>query len=514
MKRQTITAVCGQAIRFHQAGNLVEAERLYRQAMAAEPHAFLPHYLLGVIRFHAGHAAEALDLVACALALEHNAEAFNIQGLILDVLHQPQEAFASFDAALRLEPHYSEAWNNRSNVLQQLARFDEALDSVDKALACDPHMAESWSNRAVVLQQIGRLDAALASVDRGLAIAQNARSWNNRGLILQAMKRLDDAIQSYDHAIAADPAYADAYWNKGLCCLLQGRLAEGLRLYEWRKKRVEAARRYPQLEWLGNEDIVGKTLFVHAEQGLGDTIQFCRYALLAAKTAKVVLSVQDSLVRLLSDIGPNITVVDFSTVPAKFDYHIPLLSMPLAFAGDAFSAAVPYLRAEPRRVEDWRARIGMHGFKIGIGWQGAPRGTVALGRSFPLTQFADISAMPGVRLISLQKNDGREQLDTLPPGMAIETFGDDVDTGRHAFLDSAAIMESLDLVITSDTAIAHLAGALGRPVWVALQYVPDWRWFLERLDSPWYPTMTLFRQPARGDWESVFAAMQAKLAQR
>jgi len=203
-----------------------------------------------------------------------------------------------------------------------------------------------------------------------------------------------------------------------------------------------------------------------------------------------------------------------SEPPPPFDYHIPLLSLPLAFAAEAIPAAFPYLRAQPERVEAWRSRIGRDGFKIGIGWQGAPHGTVALGRSFPLTQFAEISAMPGVRLISLQKNAGREQLLALPPGMRVETLVEDFDAGADAFLDTAAIMQCLDLVITCDTALAHVAGALGRPVWVGLQYVPDWRWFLERSDSPWYSSMVLFRQPAPGDWGSVFAAMREKLAAR
>ncbi len=515
MDQQSIGPVCARAIHFHQTGNLAEAERLYREAIAAEPQAFLPRYLLGVIRFHTGRSAEALDLVGSALTLQENAEAFNIQGLILNALERPAEALDSIAQALALEPDYAEAWNNRGNILQQLARPREALESLNKALALEPGAAEIWNNRAVVLQQLDRLEDALASADKGLAIAATARIWNNHGLILQAMRRLDDAIASYDRAIAADPAYADAHWNKGLCCLLQGRLDPGLRLYEWRKARTEATgrRRYPQPEWPGG-DIAGKTLFVHAEQGLGDTIQFCRYALLAAKTANVILSVQDGLVRLLSGLGPGITVVDSRTVPAHFDFHIPLLSMPLAFAADAIPAPVPYLQAEPWRAATWRALIGDHGFRIGVSWQGLPHGTVERGRSFPLAQLAEIAAMPGVRLISLQKNAGSEQLDTLPPGMVVETLGDGLDAGADAFLDSAAVMESLDLVITSDTAIAHLAGALGRPVWVALQHVPDWRWFLDRADSPWYPTMTLFRQPLRGDWASVFAAMHARLAAR
>jgi hypothetical protein len=202
--------------------------------------------------------------------------------------------------------------------------------------------------------------------------------------------------------------------------------------------------------------------------------------------------------------------------PPQFDFEIPIMSMPFAFRTtiDTVPASVPYLSAEQERVTPWKARIGSDGFRIGICWQGAKGGEVDIGRSFPVRLFEGIAGIPGVRLISLQKNAGMEQLRDLPAGMKVETFGDDLDPGPDAFVDTAAIMEVLDLVITSDTAVAHLAGALGRPVWVALSHVPDWRWLLDRSDSPWYPKMRLFRQKERGDWQSVFAEMETGLRQR
>jgi hypothetical protein len=219
----------------------------------------------------------------------------------------------------------------------------------------------------------------------------------------------------------------------------------------------------------------------------------------------VVFAVQGDLMRLLQGIGPDIGIVDRAADFRDFDYHTALLSLPLLLRTDATNipARVPYLFAEPERVREWRARLGEDGFKIGICWQGNPHGEIDIGRSIALRNFEALARIPGVRLVSLQKFDGVEQLDDLPSGVRVESLGDSFDAGPDAFMDAAAVMESLDLVITSDTAIAHLAGALGRPVWTLLSYVPDWRWLLDRTDAPWYPTMRLFRQTRPGDWVGV-----------
>ncbi|HTT83069.1 MAG TPA: glycosyltransferase, partial [Rhizomicrobium sp.] len=346
-----------------------------------------------------------------------------------------------------------------------------------------------------------------------------AEAHNNRGGALQDMERMDEALRSFERAIELKPGFADAYWNKALYKLLTGQFAEGWQLHEWRKRKSEPLgdRTFPQPAWSGREDIAGKTLFIHSEQGLGDTIQFCRYAILArARAAQVIFAVPDALEHLLRDLHPSIRIVGQRAVPPPFDYHITLLSMPLAFQTtlDNCPADIPYLRAEPDRVDRWRERLGSEGFKIGICWQGNPKGDVDIGRSFPLQCFERIAAIPNVRLISLQRYTGIEQLAQLPPGMKVETLGSEFDSVPDAFVDSAAVMESLDLVITSDTAMAHLAGALGRPAWVALKRVPDWRWLLDRSDTPWYPTLRLFRQKRRGEWRSVFDAMHDRLLEQ
>jgi hypothetical protein len=273
------------------------------------------------------------------------------------------------------------------------------------------------------------------------------------------------------------------------------------------------ARTFPQPLWTGAEDLKGKTIFVHFEQGLGDTLMFSRYAApLAALGARVILGVPDRLAALYRGFLPAAEIVAGKQALPPFDFHIPMASLMLALQSriETIPAPTPYLKAEPERVARWRSRLGGDGFRIGIAWQGA-RVANDIGRSLPVALFRDIAALEGVRLISLQRGDGAEQLAALPAGMKVESLGEDFDAGPDAFLDAAAVMEACDLVISSDTAIPHLAGALGRPVWIALRHGPEWRWFLSSGDSPWYPTASLFRQPAPGDWQSVFSDMTEKL---
>jgi hypothetical protein len=388
--------------------------------------------------------------------------------------------------------------------------------SHDRAVALKPGYALAHFNRGNTLRDLGRPDEALASYDCAIQLTPDlAGAYLGKALLLRDRKRSGEAIATFDRALELTPGDVLAALGKGMCLLQLGRFEEGWPLYEWRKKKSDCNyREYPQPVWSGTESLEGRTLFICAEQGLGDTIQFCRYAQLARKLgAKVIFAAPDPLVRLLKDLGLGIDVVGMSSQLPDFDFYIALMSLPLAFRTSLANcpANMPYLRAEPERVASWRERLGNQGFKIGISWQGSKGLEVDAGRSFPLRCFEGLAKLPDVRLISLQKNDGFEQLLELPPGIRLATLGADFDIPPDAFVDTAAVMESLDLVITSDTAIAHLAGALGRPVWVALKHVPDWRWLLDRPDSPWYPTMRLFRQPAPNDWFAVFAAMESQL---
>ena len=330
-----------------------------------------------------------------------------------------------------------------------------------------------------------------------------------------SLKRPEEAIVSYERAIHIEPRHKNANGHLSHTLLLLGQFDRGWKQYEWRKQLDEPVGNatYPQPAWSGEKPIVGLTMFIHAEQGLGDTLQFCRYAKrVQALGARVILSVQRRLVRLLGQLDPGIEIIGDGPPPAAFDYHCALMSLPLAFGTDASSipAEIRYLSGEPARVEKWRRQIGEAGLKVGVCWRGTSVGA-GTEKSFPLKDLYAISRVPEVRLMSLQKGEGSDELNSAFKDMLVISFGDELDPGNDAFLDTAAIMESLDLIITADTSIAHLAGALGRPTWVALKHVPDWRWGLEGDLTPWYPSMRLFRQRSRDDWKNVFAEMESEL---
>ncbi len=341
-----------------------------------------------------------------------------------------------------------------------------------------------------------------------------AEALNNRGSALRELKRLDEALAGYDRVLALKPDYADAFNNRGMLRLLVGRYREGWLDHEWRWETDSILTRRPAINaqpWQG-EELTGRRIAVFSEQGLGDIIQFARYLpLLVQRGASVTFSAPQNLMRLLRPLHAQVELVGAIDGREPFDFQCALMSLPRWFGTELHSipSEVPYLGAEEDLVARWKKKLAGGGFKVGIAWQGAPGAAIDQGRSIPLTEFAPLSRLPGVRLISLQKTHGLDQLAGLPAGTTIETLGE--FDGPDAFVDTAAVMSTLDLIITSDTSIAHLAGALGRPTWVALKHVPDWRWLLDRDDSPWYPTMRLFRQETAGDWKPVFAKIEQEL---
>ena len=356
----------------------------------------------------------------------------------------------------------------------------------------------------------------MASYDRAIALRPDyAEAFNNRGVTLQDLKRIDEALASYDRAIALRPHYADALTGRGLCRLLAGRFIEGWADHEWRWKSVTFAhhKRPGFPDWQG-ENLEGRHLLVFSEQGLGDVIQFARYLpLLQRQRCRLTFQTYPTLVRLLRPLTTAIEVVTVLDRKQEFDVQVALMSLPYRFGTGLSSIpnAVPYLRAEAEFVARYRQRIGVHGFKVGIAWQGNPHAKVDRGRSIPLREFLPLARLPGVRLISLQRQHGLEQLAQLPADANIETRGDDFAPAPDEFIDTAAAIANLDLVITSDTSVAHLSAALGCPTWVVLAYAADWRWMLDRDDSPWYPSMRLFRQPHPGDWGSTFSNVVSAL---
>jgi tetratricopeptide (TPR) repeat protein len=465
-----------------------------------------------------GRAREALERLDRALALlPTDADAHLCRGLALKAARRLAESLAAFERTIEIQPDHVPAHVNRSAILRELGRPREALESSDRALALQPGFAPAHCNRGLALNELDQPREALESYDRALALDPAfAAAHGNRGKVLQALDRPDEALAAYQRVIALQPGSAQAYLNAAHTHLMLGQFERGWTLYEWRKKLANpmGSRVLAKPLWLGSPDLAGRKLLLHWEQGLGDTIQFCRYARVArARGTAVTLMVQRNLHRLIRTIGAGVEVRTDERLPEEFDFHCPLLSSPLAFGTriDSIPADTPYLSAEPDRVLRWRERIGGTGFKIGIGWQGNKQSRADRGRSFPVRLFERLALLPGVRLFSLQAGPGKEQLRVLPPGMRVEELGDDFDAGPDAFVDSAAVMQCLDLIITSDSALAHLAGALARPAWVVLQQVPDWRWLGNRTDSPWYPSLRLFRQRQRGRWDEVFESMRTAL---
>jgi Flp pilus assembly protein TadD len=431
------------------------------------------------------------------------------------------QALRLYDQIIREAPDVAQVHARRGEALWALGQLADCLKSFETAITLQPREPDFHYSRGAVLQALGQLDEALLDYRKVLAAnPQHLRALNNQAVVLRDLGRVADAISTYDELLALAPANPHFHIGRSMSLLLLGRLREGWRDWEWRTEVFGPEGREPPdvPVWRG-EELAGKRLLLQAEQGLGDTIQFSRYALVARDMgAFVILQVHDRLQWLLQDLT-GVCVLGASARLPPCDYRLRLMSMPGLLEHQL--ADIPFfagsIKADEVRAAIWRSRLGAAGFRIGIGWQGEKRWAgvekpADVGRSFPVSLFAGMGALAGVRLISLQKNEGVEQLNNLPPGLRIEDLGPEFDAGPDGFRDTVAVMANLDLVITSDTALAHLAGTLGVPVWLALKSVPDWRWLLHRADCPWYPTMRLFRQQRRGDWESVFAAMNAELA--
>ena len=453
-----------QGMALHQQGRLADAERIYREVLQQQPNHFDALHQLGLIALQAGHTEQAVELIGKAIALKQDfADAYYNRGIALRNLKRPAEAVASYDKAIVLKPDYAgthynrgnalrdlkrplealasydsaialkpdhaEAHYNRGITLQQLKRPAEALASYDKAIALKPDFAGAYSNRGNVLLELNRPAEALASCDKAIALKPGfAGAHSNRGNVLRELNRPVEALASYDKAIALKPDYAGAYWNRSLCLLLLGHFEQGWRQYEWRKKDDEliAARSFPQPLWLGEQDIAGKTLFLWWEQGLGDTLQFCRYAkLVEARGAKVIMSVQEPLRWLLKQISPAIEIIGQDDEPTDFDYHCPLQSLPLAFGTtlETIPAQQPYLKADEQLQLAWAARLSPKTKpRIGLLWtthKDDPHRSIELEQLLPIIS-------PDADWICLQNWVKEKDLAVLQQLGRVAIFGDDM----------------------------------------------------------------------------------------
>lgn len=494
-------------------GRLDAALASFDRSIALRPDFADAHNNRAIVLRDLGHLDDAVASFDRAIALKPDyAEAQNNRGIVLQMLKRADEAAASFSAAIALKPNYAEAHNNRGNLAKDAGNLEAAIADFDKALLLRPDYATAFYNRGIALQELRRFDRALSSFDKAVALNPDyAEAYNNRGLVLQELQRIDDAIANFARAIALMPNYAEAHLNQSLCLLQAGRLEEGWQPYEWRKKLEQAFgnRSFAKPLWLGKEDISNRTLFLHWEQGLGDTIQFCRFGkLLKARGANIVMSVQEPLYGLLQQLNPEIEIINEDEVPTAFDYHCPLMSLPLALGMTlaTLPAASPYLFAGEMRRDSWNARLPSKTKpRVGIVWSGGSKHKNDRNRSIDVRILASLFTAD-VHWIALQKELKEGDAAVLRQGH-VEFRGE----ALVDFSETAALIENLDLVIAVDTSVAHLAGAMGKPVWVLLPYNADWRWFLDRSDSPWYPGARLFRQDATGSWSSVVSHVRDAL---
>jgi tetratricopeptide (TPR) repeat protein/glycosyltransferase involved in cell wall biosynthesis len=522
-------------------------------AIALFPNYPESHYNKGILLAEQKQHAAAIAAFERATAINpRHAEAHYNKGNALLQQKEYQAAIVCYDAAIATRPNYAKAFYNKGNAWRELKNDAAAVTCFTQAIALDPGYAKAYYNRGNALQALKRYTEAVSDYDRCITIRPDELVLVNKGNALLSQHRYSSAIEAYDQAISANPAVAayhnnkgnawlglhrpehaidayqqalqvdplekDAHFNQAICYLLTGDLQRGFAKYEWRWHTEDMARyapKFAQPRWRGQESLQGKRILLHCEQGLGDTIQFARYAKQVAQLgAHVILVVQPPLLELMKRLdGGGELVADGSPLP-PFDYHCPLLSLPHAFGTRLESIPAPsrYIFPEQAKVDLWRRKLGAQtrpriGLRIGLAWSGRPEHKNDENRSITLAQL--LKALPeGADLICLQKDIRERDRATLAARPDIRFFGDELKD----FSDTAALCESMDLVISVDTSVAHLAGALGKPTWVLLPFVPDWRWLLEREDSPWYPGMRLFRQTAAGDWNGVFATLHAALA--
>lgn len=464
-----------------------------------------------------GRHAESADAYREAIRFRpDDARAHKNLGITLAKQNKLDEAIACYREALRLRPDYADAHNDLGIALAKQLRFADAAESYRRALAHRPDYAEAHNNLGNTLRNLGRFDESIASYNRAVELKpQYADAYNNRGIAFAELGRFDEAIASYSSCLELRPGHADAHLNRALTRLRQGDFARGWAEYEWRlRKRGVPPKPPTQPAWNGFPP-AGLRIRLVAEQGLGDSIHFIRYAaLLKQRGATVHFEAQERLIKLLARTPGIDTIYPLGQDPPEYDVYAPLMSIPglMGTGLDAIPADVPYVHPDPDLVDYWRRELAAYPeFKVGINWQGNREYSGDFHRSMPLSHFAALARVPGVRLFSLQKNAGYDQLKELGDAFPVVDLGPRLDEASGPFMDTAAVMKNLDLFITSDTAVAHLAGALGVPVWVALSSAPGWQWMAGREDSPWYPTMRLFRQSRLGDWPSVFERIAAEL---
>ncbi|MDP3170329.1 MAG: tetratricopeptide repeat protein [Polaromonas sp.] len=493
-----------------------DAIESYNRAIALKPDYAEAYSNRGAALVALKQFSTAIESYGQAIACKPDyAQAYYNRGNAFRELKQPQAALESYDKAIAFRADYAQAHNNRGSALRELGRFEAALESYDQAITFKPDYAEAHNNRGNALSDMRRFDEALESYDQAIAFKPDyAEAYNNRASALRDLQQPQAAMPCYDKAIALQPGYAKAHLNRSMCLLQMGDFEHGWESYEWRwedEALQKTRRQFTQPLWLGKQPLGGKTILLHAEQGFGDTLQFCRYARLVNDLgARVVLEVQAPLAGLLDGLDGVAQVLRRGEPLPAFDCHCPLLSLPLAFETrlDMLPGGQGYLRPPPDKLAQWAARLGEKSEpRVGLVWSGSVTHKNDRNRSVRLSEWVTFLP-PGLQYVSLQKEIRTGDKQTLALNPHIMQLDEEI----RDFADTAALCELMDVVVSVDTSVAHLAGALGKPVWIALPLNPDWRWLLDRSDSPWYPGVTLYRQDTAGVWDGVFCRIAAALA--
>lgn len=503
-------------------GDRARAEFIYAQILRAVPNEPRALNALGVLAYEAGKLDAADGYLSQAIAAFPGDPSFhNNLNLVRRAQGRPIEAAECCRRALALAPRVPQLHSNLGIALKDSGALAESVPCFERAIELQSDYADAHYNLANALTKLHRLAEAEAAYRRALELAPN--QWdihNNLGTLCELQGRYDEAMASYERALELNAEAPEVHRNQAMIRLRDGNFREAWQDYEWRWRWAMpqyAVPEFPEPKWNG-EPLAGRTILVRAEQGIGDIIQFLRFLpALKQQGARVLFECAPKLHALLSTAPGMDRIVPDEGEPEPVDYGISLLSLPAVFGTtlETLPAQVPYLFAEQARIERCRKLLRNEGkLNVGIGWQGNPFYTGDYYRSIPLREYAPLAACSGVQLYSLQKGHGQEQLGELAEPMGIIDVAAELDNEGRTFVDTAAMMKNLDLVITSDTSMAHLAGALGVEVWVALQYSPNWRWLIERSDCPWYPTMRLFRQPRFADWSGVFDRIAVALAAR
>ena len=498
---------------YHRNGDTNDAQVQYQRILRVEPGHPEALHALGIIAFQLKKYITAGNLIGKAIENKPKVPQFHYNlGLVFISLKRQEKAIQAFQEAIKIKPDYADAHYNLGLALKKQQQFEEAILNFKQVIKLTPDDADAYYNLGNAYEALDRYESAVENYQ--LAIRKNgafAGAFNNLALVLKAMGRIDEAISHFREAVRLQSEFADAHWNLSLALLINGQFEEGWKEHEWRFRRGKRSTIYPHRFgiplWDGSS-FTGKRLFVHSEQGFGDTLQFIRYLpMVKSLGGTVIFEAFGPLLGIIRGFPGIDKLVELS--PDRHhvescDYYVPIMSLPMLFATDipTIPSNIPYIFADPEKVGQWKNRINKKGYRIGIVWAGKPEHENDGNRSCELAQFLPLARIPGVELYGLQKGGAARQAETL-----IINF----DRELTDFSETAAAIENLDLVISIDTASVHLAGAMGKPVWTLLPHAPDWRWLLEREDSPWYPTMRLFRQPARGDWGAVFGKVKDEL---